>query len=197
MNNPRVLPRRHVRLCPEAAGEQVASLPAGNLGKPGLDRGSGLLGDFELNRLARLLLDKGSAVSNPAAGTYIVSLQPHEIASLEFAIDGEVKHRQVAGSVLQLKLDPYGPHVLGLQRLLLTDEPALVPRTTPRCRALVFIELLPNDHALPVPVWERPAENSIAKGRSASESRSSVDPDQSSLDRRFRGSVGGAGAFAR
>jgi hypothetical protein len=87
-----------------------------------LDRGSGLLGDLELNRLARLLLDNGSAVSDPAAGTNIVHLQPHEIAASEFAIDSEVEQGEIAGAVLQPKPDPDRPHLLGLQRSLLTDE---------------------------------------------------------------------------
>jgi len=69
MNDPRVLPSRQVRLRPEAAREQVSPLPAGNLGKPRLDRGSGLLGDFELDGPSRLLLNDGGAVPDPAAGS--------------------------------------------------------------------------------------------------------------------------------
>jgi hypothetical protein len=114
MNDPGVSPRRQVRLRPESAPED----PAGNLGKPGLDRGSGLLGDFELDRPPRLLLNNGGAVSDTAAGANTVDLQPHEIAASELAVDGEVKHCEVAGSMLQLKPDPYGPHVLRLQRSL-------------------------------------------------------------------------------
>src|ERR1700751_2887154 len=154
MNDQGVLPRRQVRLPPEAAREEVPLLPAGYLGKPGVDRRSGLLGDLELNRPARLLLNNRSAVSDPAAGADIVDLQPHEIAPSEFAIDGKVKHREVAGSLLQLKPDPDGPHVLGLQRSLLTDEPSLIPSIALRCRRLVSIEhdrLLRTDHALPAP----------------------------------------------
>src|SRR5713226_4974998 len=47
MDDPRILPGREVRLCPEAAREEVASIPGLDLGKPGSDRGSGLFGNFE------------------------------------------------------------------------------------------------------------------------------------------------------
>src|SRR6202795_3335616 len=67
MDDPRILPGREVRLRPEAAREEVPSIPGLDLGKPGSDRGSGLFGNFELNRPARLFLNDGCAVSNPAA----------------------------------------------------------------------------------------------------------------------------------
>ena len=74
MDDPRILPGREVRLRPEAAREEVPSIPGLDLGKPGSDRGSGLFGDFELNRPARLFLDNGGAVSNAAASADIVDL---------------------------------------------------------------------------------------------------------------------------
>jgi len=39
-----------------------------------MDRGSGLLGDFELDRPTRLLLNDGGAFANPAAGANVVDL---------------------------------------------------------------------------------------------------------------------------
>jgi hypothetical protein len=74
MDDPRILPGREVRLCPEAAREEVASIPGLDLGKPGSDRGSGLFGNFELDRSAGLLLNDRGAVSDPAAGADIVDL---------------------------------------------------------------------------------------------------------------------------
>lgn len=76
------------------------------LRKPIVDRGSGRLGDFELHRTPRLLLNDSGAVTDAPAGADIVNLQPHEIAASEFTIDGEVEHREIAGSVLQLEPDP-------------------------------------------------------------------------------------------
>jgi hypothetical protein len=74
MDDPRILPGREVRLRPEPAREKVPSIPGLDLGKPGSDRGSGLLGDFELNRPARLFLNDVGAVSDPTAGADIVDL---------------------------------------------------------------------------------------------------------------------------
>jgi hypothetical protein len=67
-----------------------------------LDRGAGLLGDLELNRPARLLLNDSGPVSNSAAGANNVDLQPHKVAASEFAIDGKIEKSEVARSVLQL-----------------------------------------------------------------------------------------------
>jgi hypothetical protein len=56
-----------------------------------LGRGSGLLGDLELHRTARLLPNYGRAVTDPTADADIVDRQPQEIASSEFAVDREVE----------------------------------------------------------------------------------------------------------
>src|SRR5215469_8407136 len=80
----RGLPGRQVRLRSDSAGKEVPGVPVSNVGKPRLDRGSGLLGDLELHRTARLLLNYGRAVTEPTADADIVDLQLHEIASWEF-----------------------------------------------------------------------------------------------------------------
>src|SRR6266702_8304516 len=67
MDDPRILPGRDMRLPPEAAREEMSPISGLDLWKPGSDRGSGLFGNFELNRPARLFLNDGCAVSNPAA----------------------------------------------------------------------------------------------------------------------------------
>jgi hypothetical protein len=74
MDDPRILSGRDVRLRPEAAREEVSSIPRLDRWKPGSNRGSGLFGNFELNRPARLFLNDSRAVSNPAASTDIVHL---------------------------------------------------------------------------------------------------------------------------
>ncbi len=74
VDDPRILPGREVRLRPEAAREEVPSIPGLDLGKPGSDRGSGLFRDFELNRPARLFLNDVGPVSDTAAGADIVDL---------------------------------------------------------------------------------------------------------------------------
>ena len=61
------------------------------VGKPRLDRGSGLLGDLELHRPTRFLLNDGCAVTDTTADADILALQSHEIAAPEFAVDREVE----------------------------------------------------------------------------------------------------------
>jgi hypothetical protein len=80
-----------MRLRSSPAGKEVPGAPVSNVGKPRLDRGSGLLGDLELHRPARLLLNGGRAVTYPTADADIVDVQPHEIAAPEFAVDREVE----------------------------------------------------------------------------------------------------------
>ena len=87
MDDPGILPGRQVWLCSDPAGKQVPGAPASNVGKPRLDRASGLLGDLELHWTARLLLNDGRTVTNPTADADIVDLQPHEIAAPEFAVN--------------------------------------------------------------------------------------------------------------
>ena len=122
MDDPGVLTGREVRLRSDPAGKEVPSAPASNVGKPCLDRGSGLLGDLKLHRTARLLLNDGRAVTDPAADADIGDFKPHQIAAPEFAVDREVEQGEVAGSTLHLEPDPDRPHVLRLQRALLPNE---------------------------------------------------------------------------
>src|SRR5262247_1247298 len=121
MDDPGILSGRQVRLRSDPAGKEVPGVPASNVGKPRLDRGSGLLGDLELHRPARLLLNDGRAVADPTTDADIVDLQPHEIAAPEFAVDREVEQGEVADSALHLEPDPDRPHVLRLQRALLAN----------------------------------------------------------------------------
>ena len=72
VDNPCILSCRKVRLHLEAAREEVLSLPRRGLGKPVVDRGSGVLRDFKLHRPACLFLNDGSALSNPTAGANII-----------------------------------------------------------------------------------------------------------------------------
>ena len=80
-----------MRLGSETAREQIAPIPELNLRQPVMDRGPGLLHDFELDRSPCLFLDHGATVSHPAAGAYVVDLQADEIATSELAVDREVE----------------------------------------------------------------------------------------------------------
>src|SRR6201993_1431296 len=91
MDDPGILPSRQVWLHSDPAGKEGTGVPVSNAGKPRLDRGSGLLGDLELHRPARFLLNDGRAVTDTTADADILDLQPHEIAAPEFAVDREVE----------------------------------------------------------------------------------------------------------
>src|SRR6516164_2539238 len=91
MDDASVLPSREMRLGSKTAREQVAPIPELDLRQPVMDRGPGLLHDFELDRSPRLFLDHGATVSHPAAGAYVVDLQADEIATSELAVDREVE----------------------------------------------------------------------------------------------------------
>jgi hypothetical protein len=123
-----------------------------------------LLGNFKLHRPTGLFLNDGGAISDSAASADIVDLQLREITTSKFAVDRQVEHGEVAGSVLQLKPDPDGPYIPGLQRSFLTYEASLVPRIAPWRRrvSIGHGRLLRTDHALPAPVREQPAVHSIA-----------------------------------
>jgi hypothetical protein len=92
-----------------------------------MDRGPGLLHDFELDRSPCLFLDHGATVSHPAAGAYVVDLQADEIATSELAVDREVEQGKISLPTLQLKPNPNGPNIFRLERALLADQAALVP----------------------------------------------------------------------
>src|SRR6476619_420279 len=129
MDDASVLPSRAMRLGSETAREQVAPVPEFHLRQPIMDRGPGLLHDFELDRSPCLLLDHGATVSHPAAGAYVVDLQADEIAASELAVDREVEQGKISLPALQLKLkpNPNGPDIFRLERALLANQTALVP----------------------------------------------------------------------
>ena len=129
MDDASVLPRREMRLGSETAREQVAPVPEFELRQLIMDRGPGLLHDFELDRSPCLFLDHGATVSHPAAGAYVVDLQVDEIATSELAVDREVEQGKISLPALQLKPNPNGPDIFRFKRALLADQAALVPRS--------------------------------------------------------------------
>jgi hypothetical protein len=95
---------------------------------PVSDREPRLFGDFELDRPAGLLLDHGRAIPHRAADTHVIDPQGDQIAAAQLAVDRQVEQREIALSNLKLKPDPDGPDLFRLERALLTDQAALVPR---------------------------------------------------------------------
>ncbi len=70
---------------------------------------SGLLGDFELDRSARLLLPHGGPVDGIAVRSDILELEAHHVASPELAVDRQIEEGQVSYPAGQLQPCPYGP----------------------------------------------------------------------------------------
>ena len=63
----------------------------------------------------------------------VSDLERHEVASPELAVDAEIEERQLSNSVLHLKPDSKCPDVFELERSLLADDLALVPRLGMSC----------------------------------------------------------------
>src|SRR5437868_4731215 len=87
-----------------------------------------LLGYLELHRPLGLLLHDDCASRDLTAMEDIVDTQPDQIAATQLAIDGEVEKCKFSGSMIQLQANPDRPDFLQLQRGLLAEQFALVPR---------------------------------------------------------------------
>ena len=98
MDDAGVLPRRQVRLSPQTAWEQILSPCATETGQPISDSASGLLGNFELNRSARLLLDYRRSIANPPARAHVVD---NEVAAPQLGVNGETEHREITFAAFQ------------------------------------------------------------------------------------------------
>src|SRR3984893_3636242 len=92
-----------------------------------MDRGPGLLHDFELDWSPCLFLNHGATVPHPAAGAYVVDLQADDIAASQLAVDRKVEQGEISFPALQLKPNPKGPDIFRLERALLADQAAPVP----------------------------------------------------------------------
>jgi hypothetical protein len=81
-------------LSPQTAWEQISALASVDGGKPLADSDTGLFGDFELNRSACLLLDYRRSIANPPARAHVVDLEPNGVAAPQFAVNGQIEHRE-------------------------------------------------------------------------------------------------------
>jgi hypothetical protein len=59
---------------------------------------------------------------------HIVDAKPDQIASAQLAVDGKVEQCEFPGSLIQLQPNPDSPDLLQLQRWLLAEQLAFVPR---------------------------------------------------------------------
>ena len=76
--------------------------------------------------------------------TNVPDLQGNEVASTQLAVNTQVKQRELAYPVLHLEADAERPDVLELERSLLPDDLALVPRLAMSGVARGFHDGLPS-----------------------------------------------------
>jgi len=58
----------------------------------------------------------------------IMDAERDKIAAAQFAVDGEIEQREISGAMIQLQSNSDGPDLFQLQRRLLPEELALIPR---------------------------------------------------------------------
>jgi hypothetical protein len=116
-----------------------------------LQRGAGLLHDLELNRTPGLVLDNRRPVSHAAARGDIIDPKTDEIATAQLAVDGEVKQREIALAVLNLRSDANGPDLFRPQGTLLADETAFVHEMREEALLVAISVDMANLHARPRP----------------------------------------------
>src|SRR5258708_29945954 len=80
-----------------------------------VDRLPGLLGDFESDRPACLVLADRCPIHGVAVRGDILDFQAHNVAASKFAVDRDIEERQIASSAGDLKSRPDRPDVFGLE----------------------------------------------------------------------------------
>jgi hypothetical protein len=91
----------------------------------GVPRG---LGDLELHPSRGPLVHDDGPRGDAVAVADVADLQPDEIASTQLALDIKIEQREISCSAKQLKLDADRPDFFELERRLLANQLALVPR---------------------------------------------------------------------
>ena len=86
-----------------------------------------LLGDFEFDGLACLVLADCCPVHGVAVRRHVLGLQADDVAAAQLAVDRKIEQRQVASSAGDLKSRPDSPNVFWLERRLGSGELPFVP----------------------------------------------------------------------
>ena len=97
MNDAGVLSRREVRLLPDTAREEIAPAFPGQVRQPLADRGSSLLGDFELDRATGLLRDDDLSMPDPDGTGSEKSASPPRMREAE--VHGEAFRRRLGALI--------------------------------------------------------------------------------------------------
>jgi hypothetical protein len=128
MHDAGVLPGGQMWRRPQPAREQkVVGLECG-FGDPRGEGVAGRLGQLELHRPLRLVLHHHRPVQDLIAVGDIAHPKAHQVAAAQLAVHGEIEQRQLPDPVVRLQTNAYRPDVLELERGLLANQLALVPR---------------------------------------------------------------------
>jgi hypothetical protein len=73
-------------------------------------------------------LAHGRPLLGKSVRSNVLDFQAHEVAAAQFAVDCQIKHREVAQPMLDLQLCAYRPELFGLERWLGAKQFAFVPR---------------------------------------------------------------------
>lgn len=104
---------------------------------PGGDRLPGLLGDLKLHRSMGLALQDHGAWQNALALRDIANTKIDQVAATQLTVNGEVEQSQVSRFLSKLQSYADCLDLLQLERRLLFNQPALVPRSA----GCYFIEM--------------------------------------------------------
>jgi hypothetical protein len=126
----------------KTAGEEKVLSPSFRVGDPGRYRGSRWFGNLKLDGSARFLLKNQRARRHDLAMADVARPLGHEVATSKLAIDGQIKKREIATTVGDLKPDANRPYFLELERRFLTHELAFIPRLPDRVCSSSFHDWL-------------------------------------------------------
>jgi len=116
-----------------SAREQVVLSPEAGSLDPLLNRFTGRGCDLKLHRSLRFALDDRRAGGHVVAMADVSDFETDEITAAQFAVDPQVEECKLANPTIDLEAGAKRPDVLHLERRLLADDLALVPRLAMRC----------------------------------------------------------------
>ncbi len=111
---------------------------------PGLNCFARGRGDLKLDGPLRLPLQHDCPRCDLIAVTDVAHLQSDQIAASQLAVNSEVEQGELADAILGLKTDTECPDVFDLERCLLPDDLAFVPRLAMDGRDVGFHDGLPS-----------------------------------------------------
>src|SRR6516225_8761674 len=132
-DEPSILPCRNSSVAAATAGKEVLTRLLVGGSDVVVDCLTGLLSHLEPDRLAGLPLAHGRAIDGMSVRCHIFHLEADDVAASQLTIDGQIEHREIACSPLDLQFAPNRPNVFGAKRRLRPCQFALIPGFAARC----------------------------------------------------------------